>query len=92
MYRVVDGVTTTVMPDGSGVVLDAGAERVFELNEWAVAVWANLESGADRDALVAAAVADFDISAEVVGADIDELLSELQERRLVEVVAPDPTV
>ena len=74
---------------GSYAVLAVGAASVdfdgmLTLNASGALLWRALEQGADRQALISALTAEYDVSAEQVEQDIDEFLDTLQKAGCLE--------
>ena len=66
------------------VILDVNSGQYFGLNEVGAFVWDLLESESDRDAIVAALTAAYDVDAAQAAADVDDLLRDLAARDLIE--------
>lgn len=65
------------------VVLPFGSETanfngMLKLNESGVVLWKKLEQGSDRDGLIAALTAEYDVDAAVAGNDVDAFLAHLK--------------
>jgi PqqD family protein of HPr-rel-A system len=69
---------------GEAVVLvHLETNQIFELNPTAARIYELLRDGADRAAVEAALAAEFDAPPATIAADLDRLLAELRERRIV---------
>ena len=67
----------------SWVVIPIGEKSVdfngmMNLNETGVLLWRELEKGAEKEELVAAITAEYDVSEEVAAGDIDEFIEVLK--------------
>lgn len=51
---------------------------MLKLNESGVVLWKKLEQGSDRNGLIAALTAEYDVDATVAGADVDAFLAHLR--------------
>ncbi len=72
------------------IVADMRSGRYFGLDDVGALVWSLLEERATPGAIVDRVHAEYDVSREVLERDVDRLLDDLVDRRLVE-VAPDPS-
>ena len=79
LRQVVD--TWVVLPLGAETVNFAG---MLTLNESGAMLWRVLEQGGDRDALVAALTAEYEVSEAEAGADVDAFLNKLLQAGCVE--------
>ena len=75
---------------GTWVVLPLGADTVnfgemMTLNGSGAELWRVLEQGADKDALIAALLEAYEVSAEQAAADVDEFLGKLKSAGCLEV-------
>ena len=66
------------------IVADLRSGRYFGLDDVGAAVWALIEDGATRAAIVDRVHAQYDVSRDVLERDVDRLLDDLLQRRLVE--------
>lgn len=74
---------------GEAVLLDMDTKNYYRLNATAAHVWKLLERGRERHEILADLLATFDVEEETAAAELDRLIAELGQRRLV--VAPtDP--
>lgn len=71
--------------DGEFVMLDPDSGNYYGLNEVGSAVWRLLATPRRLDEVVAHVCATFDVGAEGCRQDVERLLAELTERRLVTV-------
>ena len=74
---------------GSWVVISIGEKSVdfngmMNLNETGVLLWRELEKGAEKEELVAALTAEYDVSAEIAAKDIDEFIEKLEKAGCIE--------
>ncbi|HEX8693176.1 MAG TPA: PqqD family protein [Longimicrobium sp.] len=86
-YAVPDEVLAAHL-DGEAVLLHMDTKDYFRLNATAAVVWKGLERGLDREEIVSemlkyAEAHDMDVDAATAGADLDALLGELEQRRLI---------
>ena len=83
MYRVPDTVRSTHNHDG-GIVLDIYRGQIFNFNIVGSRIFELLKSGIS-EAQIAKNVSDeFEVSADLAGADVREFLETLKEHRLIE--------
>lgn len=81
-------VLTAHLP-GEAVLLDMDTKNYYRLNATAAHVWKLLERGQERHAILADLLATFEVDEATAAAELDRLIAELGQRRLV--VAPsDP--
>ncbi len=69
--------------DDEVVILDVPSGRYFGLNDVGALIWDLLDGDHDRDAIVEAITAEFDVDRPTAAADLDSLLAELTEAGLV---------
>ncbi len=74
---------------GSWVVIPIGEKSVdfngmMNLNETGVLLWRELEKGAEKEELVSALTAEYDVSAEIAAKDIDEFVETLEKAGCLE--------
>lgn len=74
---------------GSWVVIPIGEKSVdfngmMNLNETGVFLWRKLEKGAEKEELIAAITAEYDVSEEVAAGDIDEFIEVLKKAGCLE--------
>ena len=81
-YTVPDDVLTAHL-EGEAVLLNMETKDYFRLNSTAAVVWKGLERGMDREALVRELVAGFEVEPTAAAAELDRLLGELSQRRLI---------
>ncbi|MDB4951856.1 MAG: coenzyme synthesis protein PqqD [Gemmatimonadetes bacterium] len=74
---------------GEAVLLDVETKQYYRLNATAAHVWKGLERGLGRDALLADLLASFEVEPSVAEAELERLLADLSERRLVRTAGPD---
>ena len=72
--------------EGRTFLLDTKRERYMGLDDVGAAVWAGLQAGEAQDAIVARLVDEYDASPETVRGDVEDFLSQLAERGLIEAV------
>ena len=70
--------------EGRTFLLDTKRERYMGLDDVGAAVWAGLQAGEAPDAIVERLVYEYDAPAETVRSDVEEFLSELIARGLIE--------
>lgn len=74
----------TELDDGTGVLLHLDTKFYFTLNDTGVFVWKQLARAAHSGRELAVRLSeDFDVSADIAGPDVIELLSELEANQLV---------
>ncbi len=66
------------------VILDVNSGRYFGLNDVGALIWDLLEHDTTRGDLVDAVLASFDVGRDQAGSDIDDLITELVDRGLVD--------
>lgn len=66
------------------VILDVDSGRYFGLNEVGAFIWDRIEPGVDRAELIAAVVAAYDVDTQQAEGDINDLLSDLTDRGLID--------
>lgn len=74
---------------GSWVVIPIGEKSVdfngmMNLNETGVLLWRELEKGVEKEELVSALTAEYDVSAEIAAKDIDEFIEKLEKAGCIE--------
>ena len=74
---------------GAWVVVAVGSASVnfnglLTLNESGVLLWRALENGADRQGLIDAITAEYEVTEDVAAADIDEFLASIRESGCLE--------
>jgi hypothetical protein len=69
--------------EGEAVLLHMDTKDYFRLNATAACVWKGLERGLDHEALVNELCAHFDVEPLAASAELDRLLGELEQRRLI---------
>ena len=72
------------------IVADMRSGRYFGLDDVGAAVWALIEQRATRGAIVDRVHAEYDVSRDVLERDVDRLLDDLLQRRLVEYATAPP--
>ena len=70
--------------DGETLLLDLRTSMYLTVNESAAVLWKRLAEGTTREAMVDALVAEFGITAERAGADVDAVLEECRDREYVD--------
>lgn len=81
-YTVPDEVLAAHL-EGEAVLLHMDTKDYFRLNATAACVWKGLERGLDREALVDELCAGFEVEREQAAAELNRLLGELEQRRLI---------
>jgi len=69
--------------DGEAVLLDLGSGRYLGLNAVATRVWELVGEGKAFGAVRAALLAEFEVPADVLDRDLDQLFADLQGRGLI---------
>lgn len=69
--------------DGDAVVLHSGTHEYFRLNETAQVIWKQLENDETIEDVVAHLTENFDVSPDDARAEIEQLLNQLLDARLV---------
>lgn len=69
--------------EGEAVLLHMDTKEYFRLNATAACVWKGLERGLDRQGLVDALCASFEVEPGPAGEELDRLLGELRARHLL---------
>ncbi len=69
--------------DGEIIILDVPSGRYFGINDVGAVVWGLLDGTHDRDAIVDAVTAEFDVDRDTAAADLDALLDQLVDAGLV---------
>jgi hypothetical protein len=69
--------------DEGAIALNLQTGEYYTLNEVAARMWALLVEGHDQGEVVQAIVAEYDVSAEEVASDLEQLLHQLKEQKLV---------
>ena len=69
--------------EGEAVLLHMDTKDYFRLNATAACVWKGLERGLGRQELVDEHCANFEVEPGPAAAELDRLLAELEQRRLV---------
>lgn len=67
--------TWVVLPIGSET---ANFNGMIKLNETAALLWKTLEAGSDRDGLIAALMAEYDVDPALAGTDVDNFLQRIR--------------
>ncbi|MBQ5994944.1 MAG: PqqD family protein [Clostridia bacterium] len=70
-----------VVPIGNAQVSFNG---IMTLNEVGTLVWKKLEEGCDRQGLIDAVTAEYDVDAQTAGKDIDIYIEKLRQKGLIE--------
>ncbi len=69
--------------DGEAVLLDLASGRYLGLNAVATRVWEQIGAGDTFAAIRAALLGEFDVPADVLDRDLDQLFADLHERGLI---------
>lgn len=75
--------------DDETVILDLRSEAYFSLNEIGTRFWQMIEEYGNRNSIIGQLLEEFDVDAEVLNKDIDELMGKLVDAGLVSVVSRD---
>jgi hypothetical protein len=70
---------------GETVLLDLNSESYFGLDEVGTRIWQLLQEGKDLQEVVNTMLEEYEVSAEQLHADLDELLNKLDEAGLVSI-------
>ena len=70
--------------EGEVVALDVRSSQYLAVNRTGAVLWPLLADGTDRDALVAAVVAEFEVDAATAERDVDAFVASLSEQDLLE--------
>jgi len=70
--------------EGEAVLLHLGTKQYYRLNETGAAIWKSLEQGDDLATTVKRLVEEFEVDAATADAEVHRVLTELQERHLLE--------
>lgn len=81
-YRIPDSVMAAHLT-GEAVILNLDTKSYHRLNETASVVWKGIEQGKVREALIEDLCAKFEVDEATAGSELDRLLTELLERRLI---------
>ncbi len=76
-------VVATPFDNGEGVLIDLQGKRYFQLNETGWLIWQRLTDGQAPAQIVAALVAEYEVSEVQAEASVQRLLSDLQQRELL---------
>jgi Coenzyme PQQ synthesis protein D (PqqD) len=82
--RLREGVTEWREAEGQLLVLDLEASDYLVVNRTGAAIWPALVAGTTREELIKLLTSTFDVDAESAAADLDEFLSTLRKRGLLE--------
>jgi hypothetical protein len=69
--------------EGEAVLLDLASGRYLGMNQVATRVWELLGEGKDYGTLRAALLAEFEVPADVLDADLDQLLADMTARGIL---------
>jgi Coenzyme PQQ synthesis protein D (PqqD) len=83
MYKVPDAVRSTHNQDG-GIVLDVDRGQIFNFNIVGSRIFELLKTGSSEAQIVKNVSQEFEVSADVAEADLQEFLETLRGHRLVE--------
>jgi hypothetical protein len=86
-YRASGDALAATLSDGA-VLLHLHSKRYFSLNESGTRIWELLQQETEIDAIVAALVAEFDVSAAAAREAVEGLIRELLDERLIETAEP----
>lgn len=81
-YAISDQVLTAHLED-EAIVLDLDTKRYYQLNSSAARIWAGLERGLDREAIVADLCDVFDVTPDVATAEVPRIIERWVELGLV---------
>lgn len=70
--------------DDGGVILDVETGAYFEVNRSGRLLWETIGAGSTRAALIAALEGEYALPGDMAAADVDEFVSELARRSLLE--------
>jgi len=75
--------------DRECVLLNLDTERYFGLDETGTRMWQLITTASNMDAAVQALLAEYDVEADLLKANLSELMSRLVENGLLEVIPAD---
>lgn len=81
-YETTEDVLSTDYED-EAVIVHLESKRCFRLNDTAAAIWRGIAEGMARSAILARIEEAYDVDRDTAGAEIDRMLDELMERRLI---------
>jgi Coenzyme PQQ synthesis protein D (PqqD) len=84
-YTIAEGVLCQEFPD-EAIVLSLDSAEYFRLNSTGLLIWRMLRTGADREAIEAALLDDFDASPAHVRGEVDAFLENMVKLGLIQVV------
>ena len=76
-------VVATPFDNGEGVLIDLQGKRYFQLNETGWLIWQQLSAGQAPAQIVAALVAEYEVSEAQAQASVQRLRADLQQRELL---------
>jgi hypothetical protein len=65
------------------VILDPSTGKYFGLNAVGALIWDHLANECSRDDLVAAVIADYDVTTDQAGKDVDDLIGQFRDAELI---------
>lgn len=83
--RPLSDVLVQKMPDGDSVLLHTGSEVYFGLDVIGTKIWEGLAADLSYDDIVARLIAEYDVAADRLHADLRQLIERLVDAGLVEV-------
>jgi hypothetical protein len=78
-----DHVVFTDFDGVEGILVDLNTKKYYQLNETAMMIWKGLEKGLSPEQITQEIVAHYDITTADAARNIEELLNELQNYKLV---------
>jgi hypothetical protein len=87
--RVLEGVDSTEV-DGSVIALEPSTGQYLSLNRVAARFWTLIQEDGRVSGAVSALLEEYDVERERLQEDLESLIDQLLDLRLVEVVSPEP--
>ena len=84
-YRVKKGLISQTV-DGELLILNREQEKIHQLNPIASFIWQRLDGQVSIDQIVTAITERYDVKEEVAKRDLESLVNELSDLKLIEVV------
>lgn len=78
------GTLSTVGPTGAAAILDPESGKFYSLNEVGARVWSLLSDGATFGSILEQLQSEYDVTAERLGADIEQLLRQFASAGLLD--------
>jgi hypothetical protein len=84
-YSIAEGVLCQEFPD-EAIVLSLDSAEYFRLNSTGLLIWRTLRTGADREAIEAALLDEFDVTPAYVRGEVESFLENMVKLGLIRVV------